>query len=82
MSHLINRGELVNDHVKGCTLEHAYFKPLIRYGFTGFKSSPIFVGHSGTTGRLYTDSSDYPPELKMRAEELSSSIMISGEIGL
>lgn len=80
MHYLLNRYELVNDAIPGRTLEHVYFRPLIRKGFSAFKTKPVFVGYSGTTGRLYTEHSNYSYEVKIKAEELASLIIKDANI--
>lgn len=73
---LLERYYLVNDGQR-FTLEHSYFQPLIRHGFSVFKDKPLIVGHSGTTGRLYHSDNDYSSEINMQGINLAKKILYS-----
>lgn len=73
LDRLLTRNDLVNDRDR-FTLEHAYFEPLIRYGFSTFETRPSIVGVSGTTGRFYQAGEDYPTAIKLRAAALADKL--------
>ncbi|MDO9263423.1 MAG: hypothetical protein Q7U02_05620 [Desulfosalsimonadaceae bacterium] len=72
---LLMRYEQVNDHAH-FYLEHAYFYPLIKYGFSTFKMKPSLVGFSSSSGHLYQEGNDYPEDVKDRATQLASEMDI------
>lgn len=69
---LLARNEQVNDSGR-FYLEHSYFLPLIKGGFSTFTISPMLVGFSGGSGELY-QGFDYSDSLKEKASLLMADM--------
>jgi hypothetical protein len=65
---LADRNQLVDD-IAGYYLEHAYFEPLVRRGFSTFVVEPVLVGRSSSGGHVY-DGGDFPEEVRETARAL------------
>lgn len=69
---LLTSNERVSDSGR-FYLEHSYFFPLIKGGFSTFKISPVLVGFSGGSGELY-QGLDYPTVIRKQATKLLEEI--------
>jgi hypothetical protein len=72
LNNLIDRYKLVEDRQR-FYLEHAYYYPLIKSGFSTFKIKPSLVGYSSSSGKLY-QGTDFSEEIKERARSLMRSM--------
>lgn len=72
LNNLIDRYNQVEDRQR-FHLEHAYYYPLIKAGFSTFKIKPSLVGFSSSSGNLY-QGNDFSEEIKERAISLVNSM--------
>ena len=71
---LLMQYENVNDRSR-FYLEHAYFYPLIKNGFSTFKIKPSLVGISSSSGHFYHDGNEYSAGVKEQAKQLISAMI-------
>lgn len=75
ISKLMERNNLVEDR-SGLFLEHAYFYPLIRKGFSTFKEKPLIVGSRGGSGKPHQAGINYSESVKEQARKLTTAMSV------
>lgn len=73
LNNLLMQYENVNDRSR-FYLEHAYFYPLIKNGFSTFNIKPSLVGFSSSSGQLRQTGNDYSDEVTEQANQFLSAM--------